>query len=104
MQQSLVLDLLTYIDQVGLVLARRRSSGIFLEDVACLKKIVEKATKLPAVFRDFVERGNHEVKEPVIQSYRGLSSSEGDQVPPQQVVFAQSPVWRHGAEHQPLIS
>jgi very-short-patch-repair endonuclease len=60
------------------VFARRRSSGIFLEDVARLKKSVEKATKLPAVVRDFVERGDHEIKEPVLQSYRGLSSSEGD--------------------------
>jgi hypothetical protein len=60
------------------VFARRRSSGIFLEDIARLKKSVEKATKLPAVVRDFVERGDHEIKMPVMQIYRGLSSSESE--------------------------
>ncbi|HEY5212052.1 MAG TPA: AAA domain-containing protein [Acidobacteriaceae bacterium] len=60
------------------VFARRRSSGIFLRDVARLKKSVEQATKLPAVVRDIVQRGDHEIKQPVMQVYRGLSSSEGD--------------------------
>ena len=59
------------------VFARRRSSGIFLEDVARLKKSVETANVLPAVVRDFVERGLNEITEPILQTYRGLSSSEG---------------------------
>jgi very-short-patch-repair endonuclease len=57
--------------------ARRRSSGIFLEDIARLKKSVAAAKVLPAVVRDFVERGLNEIAEPVLQTYRGLSSSEG---------------------------
>jgi len=56
--------------------ARRRSSGIFLEDVARLKKSVEAAPSLPPVVKDFVVRGSGEVETPVLQSYRGLSSSE----------------------------
>ena len=66
------------ITNTWVVFARRRSSGIFLEDIARLKKSVENATKLPAVVRDFVMRGDHEIKMPVMQNYRGLSSSEGD--------------------------
>lgn len=65
------------ITNTWVLFARRRSSGIFLEDVARLKKSVEAAKVLPAVVRDFVERGLNEVIEPVLQTYRGLSSSEG---------------------------
>ena len=66
------------ITNTWVLFARRRSSGIFLEDIARLKKSVETATILPAVVRNFVERGPDEITEPVLQTYRGLSSSEGD--------------------------
>ena len=65
------------ITNTWVIFARRRSSGIFLEDVARLKKSVEKAETLPAVVRDFVERGTEAISEPLLQTYRGLSSSEG---------------------------
>jgi very-short-patch-repair endonuclease len=65
------------ITNTWVLFARRRSSGIFLEDLARLKKSVEAAKVLPAVVRDFVERGLNEITEPVLQTYRGLSSSEG---------------------------
>lgn len=64
------------ITDAWVVFARRRSSGIFLEDVARLKKSVEAAPALPPVARDFVMRGAAEVEVPLLQSYRGLSSSE----------------------------
>jgi very-short-patch-repair endonuclease len=65
------------ITDAWVVFARRRSSGIFLEDIARLKKSVETAPNLPPVVRDFVVRGTGEVETPLRQSYRGLSSSEG---------------------------
>lgn len=65
------------ITDAWVVFARRRSSGIFLEDVARLKKSVEAAPNLPPVVRDFVLRGTGKVETPTLQSYRGLSSSEG---------------------------
>jgi very-short-patch-repair endonuclease len=65
------------ITNTWVLFARRRSSGIFLEDIARLKKSVEAASVLPAVVRDFVERGLNEITEQVLQTYRGLSSSEG---------------------------
>jgi len=65
------------ITNTWVLFARRRSSGIFLEDIARLKKSVTAAKVLPAVVRDFVERGLNEIAEPVLQTYRGLSSSEG---------------------------
>lgn len=64
------------ITNAWILFARRRSSGIFLEDVARLKKSVESAMDLPPVVRDFVVRGTSEVEVPVMRSYRGLSSSE----------------------------
>jgi Cdc6-like AAA superfamily ATPase len=65
------------ITNTWVLFARRRSSGIFLEDVARLKKSVEAAKVLPTVVRDFVERGHNEITEPALQTYRGLSSSAG---------------------------
>jgi very-short-patch-repair endonuclease len=65
------------ITNTWVLFARRRSSGIFLEDIARLKKNVEAATVLPAVVCDFVQRGLDKIVEPVLQTYRGLSSSEG---------------------------
>lgn len=64
------------ITNAWVLFARRRSSGIFLEDVARLKKSVEAAPNLPPVVKDFVVRGSGEVETPILQSYRGLSFSE----------------------------
>jgi len=58
------------------IFARKRSSGIFLEDIRRLKKSVEAATSLPTVIRSFVERGDTDVHVPVEQVFRGLSSSD----------------------------
>jgi very-short-patch-repair endonuclease/Cdc6-like AAA superfamily ATPase len=65
------------ITNTWVLFARRRSSGIFLEDIARLKKSIEAAKVLPAVVRELVERGPNEIAEPVLPTYRGLSSSEG---------------------------
>lgn len=64
------------ITNAWVLFARRRSSGIFLEDVARLKKSVEAAPNLPPVVKDFVVRGSGEVETAILQSYRGLSFSE----------------------------
>jgi len=56
--------------------ARKRSNGIFLEDVRRLKKNVESATSLPAVIRSFVEHGSADVRVQSEQAFRGLSSSD----------------------------
>ena len=65
------------ITNTWVLFARRRLNGIFLEDISRLKKKVEAAKSLPAVVLDFVTRGLSVVTQPVLQSYRGLSSSEG---------------------------
>lgn len=58
------------------VYARKRSSGVFLEDIRRLKKNVESATSLPAVIRSFVEHGATDVRVQSEQAFRGLSSSD----------------------------
>ena len=65
------------ITNTWVLFGRHRSSGVFLEDLARLKKSVEATAMLPAVVREFVERGIDEITEPVLQIFRGLSSSEG---------------------------
>ena len=56
--------------------ARKRAGGLFLEDVKRLKKAVETAKTLPAVVRNFVERGETVVQEQELKKFRGLSTSE----------------------------
>jgi hypothetical protein len=56
--------------------ARKRAGGPFLEDVKRLKKAVETAKTLPAVVRNFVERGETVVQEQELKKFRGLSTSE----------------------------
>jgi hypothetical protein len=64
------------ITNTWVLFARRRSSGILLEDVRRLKKTVEAAEALPSVIRSFVEYGDSEIRLHKEQSFRGLSSSE----------------------------
>ena len=64
------------ITNTWVVYARKRSNGIFLEDVRRLKKNIESATSLPAVIRSFVEHGAAEVRTRSEQAFRGLSSSD----------------------------
>ena len=45
--------------------------------VAVSDRKVAAAKVLPAVVRDFVECGLNEIAEPILQTYKGLSSSEG---------------------------
>lgn len=59
--------------------ARKRSNGVFLEDIKRLKKNIESATSLPAVIRSFVEHGAEDVRAQSEQAFRGLSSSENPQ-------------------------
>jgi len=56
--------------------ARKRTGGPFLEDVKRLKKTVETAETLPAVVRNFVERGGTVIQEQGLRLFRGLSTSE----------------------------
>ena len=56
--------------------ARKRSSGIFLEDINRLKRNVEAAESLPGVIRSFVETGDDSLGGHSEQPFRGLSSSE----------------------------
>jgi len=56
--------------------ARKRSTGIFLEDIKRLKKNIESVDDLPAVVRSFVEVGDDAIRVPKEQAFRGLSSSE----------------------------
>jgi very-short-patch-repair endonuclease len=56
--------------------ARKRSTGIFLEDIKRLKKNIESLTNLPDVIRSFVEVGASEIRTQLEQAFRGLSSSE----------------------------
>lgn len=56
--------------------ARRRSTGIFLEDVKRLKENVAGVENLPAVVRSFFEVGDDQIRVPKEQAFRGLSSSE----------------------------
>jgi hypothetical protein len=56
--------------------ARKRTGGPFLDDVKRLRKTVETANVLPAVVRNFVERGGMLVQEQVLKAFRGLSTSE----------------------------
>jgi len=56
--------------------ARKRTGGPFLEDVKRLKKAVEAAKTLPAVVRNFVERGGMLIQEQGLRIFRGLSTSE----------------------------
>ena len=53
--------------------ARKRTGGLFLEDVKRLKKAVETAKTLPAVVRSFVEHGGMLIQEQVLKIFRGLS-------------------------------
>ena len=55
---------------------RKRSTGIFLEDVKRLKKKIEETENLPAVLRSFVEVGDDTIRVPEERAFRGLSSSE----------------------------
>jgi very-short-patch-repair endonuclease len=55
---------------------RKRSSGVFLEDIRRLKRSVESATTLPGVIRSFVERGDSDIRVPLERVFRGLSSSD----------------------------
>jgi very-short-patch-repair endonuclease len=64
------------ITNTWVLFARKRSSGIFLEDIKRLKKNVESATSLPGVIRAFVEPGDNNVRPQSEQAFRGLSSSE----------------------------
>ena len=64
------------ITNTWVVYARKRSSGIFLEDIKRLKKNVESATSLPAVIRSLVEHGTPDVRVQSEQAFRGLSSSD----------------------------
>jgi very-short-patch-repair endonuclease len=57
--------------------ARKRTGGLFLEDVKRLKKAVETAQTLPAVVRNFVERGGTLIQEQGLKIFRGLSTSDG---------------------------
>ena len=56
--------------------ARKRSTGIFLEDIKRLKENIKDTENLPAVVRSFVEVGDDQVRVPKEQAFRGLSSSE----------------------------
>lgn len=56
--------------------ARKRTGGPFLEDVKRLKKTVEAAKTLPAVVRNFVERGDTTIHEQSLRVFRGPSTSE----------------------------
>ena len=56
--------------------ARKRTGGPFLEDVKRLKKTVETAKTLPAVVRNFVERGGTTIQEQSLPTFRGLSTSD----------------------------
>jgi very-short-patch-repair endonuclease len=56
--------------------ARKRSTGIFLEDIKRLKKNIETLASLPEVIRGFVEIGASEIHTQLEQTFRGLSSSE----------------------------
>jgi hypothetical protein len=56
--------------------ARKRTGGLFLEDVKRLKKAVETAKTLPAVIRNFVERGGTLIQEHGLKIFRGLSTSD----------------------------
>jgi hypothetical protein len=56
--------------------ARKRTGGPFLEDLKRLKKTVETAETLPAVVRNFVERGGTVIQEQGLRLFRGLSTSE----------------------------
>ena len=56
--------------------ARKRSTGIFLEDIKRLKVNIEETESLPAVVRSFVEIGDNTIRVPKEQAFRGLSSSE----------------------------
>jgi very-short-patch-repair endonuclease len=58
------------------VYARKRSNGIFLEDIKRLKKNIESATSLPSVIRSFVEHGATDLRVQTEQAFRGLSSSD----------------------------
>jgi len=56
--------------------ARKRSSGIFLEDIKRLKRNVEAAESLPGVIRSFVELGDANLRPQPEQPFRGLSTSD----------------------------
>ena len=64
------------ITNTWVVYARKRSSGIFIEDIKRLRKSVEAATSLPSVIRSFVEPGGSDIRVQTEQAFRGLSSSD----------------------------
>ena len=64
------------ITNTWVIYARKRSSGIFLEDIKRLKKTVGSITSLPSVIRSFVEHGATDIRVQSEQPFRGLSSSD----------------------------
>jgi very-short-patch-repair endonuclease len=64
------------ITNTWVLFARKRSTGLFLEDIKRLKENIESVDNLPAVVRSFVEVGDDQVRIPKEQAFRGLSSSE----------------------------
>jgi very-short-patch-repair endonuclease len=64
------------ITNTWVLFARKRSTGIFLEDIKRLKENIKGVDNLPAVVRSFVEVGDDKIRVPKEQAFRGLSSSE----------------------------
>jgi hypothetical protein len=64
------------ITNTWVVYARKRSTGIFLEDIKRLKKNVESIESLPSVIRRFVEHGATDIRVQSERRFRGLSSSD----------------------------